>query len=42
MKIKVESGSPDGMNITYETYIMTWEGLKRLIDIIAQIEAEDL
>lgn len=42
MKLKVESGSPDGMSVVFETYIMTWEELKRLIDVIAEIEAGGL
>ncbi len=42
MKIKVESGSPDGMTVIFETYIMTWEGLKKLIDYIAEIESKKL
>ena len=39
MKLKVESSSPDGMVVTYETFLMTWEDLKRFIDIITQIES---
>ena len=38
VKITVESGFPDGMHVTFETYVMTWEELKKLIDEIAKIE----
>ena len=42
MKLKIEGGSPDGMTVTFETYIMTWAELKKLIDVIANIESGGL
>jgi len=42
MEIEVKSGNPDGMHVTFKTYIMTWEGLKKLIDYIAEIESKEL
>jgi hypothetical protein len=42
MKITIESSSPDGMTVTFETYIMTWTELKKLIDVIANIESGGL
>jgi len=38
MKIEVESGSPDGMSVTYETYLLTWKELKEFIDHVAKWE----
>ena len=42
MEIEVKDGSPDGMHVTYKTYIMSWEGLKKFIDYIAEIESKEL
>ena len=42
MEITVKSGQPDGMHVTFKTYIMTWDELKKLIDIIAKIEGGGL
>ena len=41
-ELHVTSGFDDGMHVTYKTYIMTWEGLKKFIDYMAKIESEDL
>jgi hypothetical protein len=42
MKINIKSGSPDGVIVNIELYIMTWEELKNLIDVIADIESGSL
>ncbi len=42
MELEVKDGSPDGMYVTYKTYINSWEGLKKFIDYIAEIERKGL
>jgi len=33
MEIKIESASPDGMHVTFKTFVMTWEELKNCLII---------
>lgn len=42
MELEVKQGSPDGMHVTYKTYIMTYVGLKKFIDYVAEIESKRL
>jgi len=39
MKIEIEDGFPDGMHVTYHTYVMTWKELKEFLDIVAKFES---
>jgi len=39
MKITIESGSPDGMKVVYETYLLTWKDLEKFLEMVAKIEA---
>jgi hypothetical protein len=38
MKINVKSSSPDGMEIEFETFLMTWDDLKDFVDWVAILE----
>jgi len=40
MEIRIESASPDGMRVTYKTFVSTWEELGKLLKYIAEIESK--
>lgn len=41
MDIEVKDAAPDGMTITYKTYVSTWQELKDFIDHVAKWENKE-
>lgn len=42
MNLEVKDGSPDGMHVTYKTYIMTWDELQEFISYMAKWENKEV